>query len=129
MHQATLAGLALALSCASAVTLAAPQTPAAGASADNTRVNQRDRQDAASTPQHQSNDSSDRKLLAAARRSVVKDKSLSTSAHNIKMMVASGAVTLRGPVNTADEKARIENLVKQVPGVQAVDNQLDVKAH
>jgi osmotically-inducible protein OsmY len=128
MHTAKLAGLMLALSCASAVTLAAPQSTEPGAQPDNTRVNQRDRQDAASTPQHQANDASDRKLLAATRRAVVKDKSLSTTAHNVKMMVASGAVTLRGPVKTADEKAKVESLVKQVPGVQSVDNQLDVKA-
>jgi osmotically-inducible protein OsmY len=67
------------------------------------------------------------KLAAAVRRAIVKDKSLSTSAHNVKLVAASGVVTLRGPVNTANEKARIESIARGVSGVTRVDNELDVK--
>lgn len=102
----------------------APQDNAA--KVDNTRVNARDRDGAASTPQKQTNAKADRELLAAVRKSVVNDKSLSVSAHNVKMLVADGAVTLRGPVASADEKSKVETLVKQVGGVSSVDNQLDI---
>jgi osmotically-inducible protein OsmY len=109
--------------------LAGPTAFAAGQDAkpDNSAINARDKNGAASTPQKQSNAKADRELLAAVRKSVVHDKSLSTSAHNVKLMVADGAVTLRGPVASADEKTKVEALVKQVNGVTSVDNQLDVK--
>jgi hyperosmotically inducible protein len=101
----------------------------APANTDNTRVNARDKDGASVTPQNQSNAAADRKLLAAVRRAIVKDKSLSTTAHNVKIMTANGAVTLRGPVKTDDEKSRIGTLVKQLDGVTNVDNELDVKAN
>ena len=61
------------------------------------------------------------------RRVIVKDTSLSTSAHNVKLVAAQGSVTLRGPVKNADEKAKVEADVKAVSGVSSVDNQLDAK--
>jgi len=61
------------------------------------------------------------------RRAIVKDTSLSTSAHNVKLVAAQGSVTLRGPVKNADEKAKVEADVKAVSGVSSVDNQLDAK--
>lgn len=108
----------------------APNKPATGmssASADNSKMNARDRSDAASTPQTQNNNAADRKLLAKVRHAIVNDKSLSMMAHNVKIMVRSGAVTLRGPVNSEAEKAGVENVAKQVAGVSNIDNQLDIK--
>lgn len=96
--------------------------------ADNTEMNARDKDGATKTPQDQTNTVPDRKLLAAVRRAVVDDKSLSVKAHNIKIMVTGGAVTLRGPTDSADETTKIEALVKGVKGVTKVDNQLDIKA-
>ncbi|GGC73433.1 hypothetical protein GCM10011396_20760 [Undibacterium terreum] len=90
-------------------------------------MNARDRSDAASTPQTQNNNAADRKLLAKVRHAIVNDKSLSMMAHNVKIMVRSGAVTLRGPVNSEAEKAGVENVAKQVAGVSNIDNQLDIK--
>jgi hyperosmotically inducible protein len=95
--------------------------------ADNTEMNERDKSGATKTPQDQTDKVPDRKLLAAVRRAVVDDKSLSTKAHNIKIMVKSGAVTLRGPVDSSDETAKVEAIAKGVRGVMKVDNQLDVK--
>jgi hyperosmotically inducible periplasmic protein len=95
--------------------------------ADNTGVNVRDRGAATDTPQTQPNNEADRKLLAAVRRAVVGEKSLSTSAHNVKIIVKAGVVTLRGPVKTDDEKASVQKLAQQVAGVSSVENQLDVK--
>ncbi|WP_295994432.1 BON domain-containing protein [Rugamonas sp.] len=100
-----------------------------GASTTNTRLNTRDKNNTADTPQAQSNSKADRDLLAAVRRTVVKDKSLSTLAHNVKIMVANGAVTLRGPVHDDAEKSKIETLAKQVNGVASVENDLDIKTN
>jgi osmotically-inducible protein OsmY len=48
-------------------------------------------------------------------------------AHNIKLVASAGVVTLRGPVETAAEKARIEQLASAAPGVSSVRNELDIK--
>ncbi len=91
-------------------------------------MNVRDKSGATQTPQTQANSSeADRKLLAAIRRAVVGDKTLSKSAHNVKIVTKDGVVTLRGPVTSEDEKGRVEKLAQQVAGVASVENQLDVK--
>jgi len=96
--------------------------------ADNTGMNERDRSGATQTPQDQSNAAADRELLAAVRREIVDDDALSTSAHNIKILVKDGVVTLRGPVSNADEKSKIETLAHQVQGVASVENELDINS-
>lgn len=126
----------LALTCVSALATEPPPDVATAAPAsqgqssprvDNTHINQRDKGGATKTPQDQTNRAQDRKLLAAVRRAIVGDKSLSTMAHNVKVLVEGGAVTLRGPVKNADEKAKIESLAKQIKGITTTDNQLNVK--
>ncbi|MEO7072636.1 MAG: BON domain-containing protein [Rhodanobacter sp.] len=99
----------------------------ANAAADNTVVNQRDRSTQALTPMDQPNTKVDIKLAADVRSAIVKDDALSVWAHNLKLVAADGVVTLRGPVANAQEKARVQSLVGAVPGVERVDNQLDVK--
>jgi hyperosmotically inducible protein len=95
--------------------------------ADNTDMNVRDKSGATLTPQKQTNRKADRNLLAAVRRAVVRDKTLSTSAHNVKIVAKDGVVTLRGPVRSEREKDKVEKLAQQVAGVASVENQLDVK--
>ena len=133
---ATLMSLTLALSCGSTFAADRPAdskttTPAAQGQAtpgaDNTKMNVRDKSGATQTPQKQTNRTADRKLLAAVRRAVMRDKSLSTSAHNVKIVTKDGVVTLRGPVKSAEEKSKVEKLAQQVAGVASVENQLDVK--
>lgn len=97
--------------------------------ADNTELNRRDKSDGALTPQKQSNSESDIKTLAAVRSAIVDDDSLSTLAHNVKIIVANGVVTLRGPVKNANEKVRVEELARKVAGASRIDNQLDIDAH
>ena len=126
----------LALTCTSAMAIesapdvakppAAPQGQTS-TRADNTHINERDKGNATKTPQDQSNRAQDRELLAAVRRAIVGDKSLSSMAHNVKVLVADGTVTLRGPVKSTEEKTKIESLAKQIKGITAADNQLDVK--
>ena len=117
---------ALGASWASAQT--APQGQATPA-ADNTQMNNRDKGDPAQTPQTQSNAKADRELLASVRRTIVKDKSLSVTAHNIKILVEGGVVTLRGPVKSDEEKSKVESLAKSVAGVTSVDNKVDIKTN
>lgn len=106
----------------------APQGQATPA-ADNTKMNNRDKGDPAQTPQTQSNAKADRELLASVRRTIVKDKSLSVTAHNIKILVEGGVVTLRGPVKSDEEKSKVESLAKSVAGVTSVDNKVDIKTN
>lgn len=127
----------LALTCVSAMAVDRPpdasKAPVAAqgqtsTSVDNTNINERDKGGATKTPQNQSNSKQDRNLLAAVRRAIVGDKSLSTMAHNVKVLVEGGVVTLRGPVKNESEKAKVESLAKRVKGITSTDNQLDVKA-
>lgn len=96
--------------------------------ADNTGKNERDRDNKTLTPGDQSNKPEDRKLTQAIRQAVMKDKSLTMTAKNVKIITAEGKVTLRGPVNTAEEKTKINELAKAAAGTVPVDNQLEVKA-
>ena len=96
--------------------------------ADNTAKNERDRDKKTVTPGDQSETPEDRKLTQAIRQAVVKDPSLTMTAKNVKIITAKGKVTLRGPVNTAEEKTKINDLAKAAAGQTPVDNQLEVKA-
>ena len=77
--------------------------------ADNTKVNQRDRNQNEPTADQQKENSSDRELARQIRRAVVKDKALSTDAHNVKIIAQNGTVTLKGAVKSDEEKQAIES--------------------
>jgi hyperosmotically inducible protein len=95
--------------------------------ADNTAINARDRSDEAKTSGDQSNTPADLKITQEIRRALMKDGQLSTTAKNIKVITANGQVTLRGPVKTVQEKAKISELARSAAqGAQVVD-ELDVK--
>ncbi|MEO7323962.1 MAG: BON domain-containing protein [Dokdonella sp.] len=116
-------GIAVLMAFAIGAQAADPPTTTA---ADNTRVNKRDADHATTTPTDQPNNSADVKFAADVRSAIYKDKTLSTKAHNVKLVAADGVVTLRGPVASADEKAKVEAIVGSVAGVKRVDNELDV---
>src|SRR5277367_22178 len=86
-----------------------PQSPAP----DNTKVNQGDQNKSNPTADQQSENKSDRDITQQIRQSVINDKSLSTYAHNVKIVSQNGAVTLRGPVRSDDEKHAIEAMAAQ----------------
>jgi osmotically-inducible protein OsmY len=104
-----------------------PATPVASASADNTKMNERDKSPETIKPTDQPNDSVDIKLAAAVRQAIVNDKALSSTAHNVKLIAANGVVTLRGPVKSQSEKDHVGQRVAGVTGVSKVENQLDVE--
>ena len=94
---------------------------------DNTGKNERDRSGETKTSGDQSNSSQDIKITGDVRRAIVKDNSLTSTAKNVKIITAGGIVTLRGPVNSAEEKSKIEQLATAAAGGAKVDNQLEVK--
>jgi osmotically-inducible protein OsmY len=96
--------------------------------ADNTAKNERDSSGETKTSGDQSNSPEDIKITADIRRAVVADKKLSITAKNVKIITANGMVTLRGPVDSAEEKATIAQLAKSAAGAAKIDNQLEVKA-
>jgi len=79
------------------------------------------------TADQQKENTSDRELTATIRRAVVADKSLSTYGHNVKIIVTGGAVTLKGPVHSEDEKQNIAKKAADVVGQSKVTNQITVK--
>ena len=109
-----------------AVSVWAPATRAADYPADNSGKNVRDRQDSSKTPGDQSNSKSDVAITQAIRKAVVADKELSTNAHNVKIITTNGMVTLRGPVNSPEEKSKVAAKAKSVAGVKSVDNKLEI---
>jgi hyperosmotically inducible periplasmic protein len=95
---------------------------------DNTAVNKRDRDPAEATADQQKMNSADRTLTAKIRRSIVSDKSLSTYAHNVKVISQNGTVTLKGPVHSDDEATTIVSKATYEAGSSyKVVNQLTVK--
>jgi hyperosmotically inducible protein len=95
-------------------------------SADNSAMNERDRGHANLTPMDQSNKPQDVSISRQIRHALVDDKQLSTEAKNVKIITIDGAVTLRGPVKNAQERADIEAKAAQVAGEANVHNQLEV---
>lgn len=120
MRAQTLSALAFALCLA-----AGPTTGHAG-DAENTGINVRDRDPSKVTVFDQGGSEADRQISASIRKAVVDDDSLSMNAHNVKIITSEGVVTLRGPVDSAAEKASIEAKAQSVPGVAKVDSQLEV---
>lgn len=95
---------------------------------DNTKVNTRDRAASAKTADQQSNEKADLDLAKQIRQAIVADKSLSTYAHNIKVITNAGNVTLKGPVHTAAEKSAVEAKAVEIAGAGKVSNQISVTA-
>jgi osmotically-inducible protein OsmY len=104
-----------------AVAPAIAQTPA-----DNTKVNTRDRDKAAVTADQQKDNALDRDLTQRIRRALVQDKSLSSYAHNVKVITQGLQVTLKGPVRSEDEKQRVEQKATEMAGAGHVTNQMSV---
>ena len=94
---------------------------------DNSAKNERDRSGETKTSGDQSNSSQDIKTTAAIRRAIVKDDSLTMTAKNVKIITAGGVVTLRGPVKSAEEKTKIEQIATSAAGGAKIDNQLEIK--
>ena len=95
---------------------------------DNSKVNKRDKSNGSVTADQQKMNPVDRTLTANIRKSIMADKNLSTYAHNVKIISRDGMVTLKGPVNSADEvKTIVAKAVEVTGSADKVSNQLSVK--
>ena len=103
--------------------------PLAQIAPDNTGRNVRDRDGATFTAGDQSESKVDRTLTQQIRKAVVADKSLSTTAKNVKIITRNGIVTLRGPVKSSEEKKRLETKAQRLAGTSNVENQLEIIRH
>ena len=126
MHSRSLAlvlsgAVLIGLSSATGSILAQTSTPQ-----DNTKVNTRDRAEGAVTADQQKENPADRDLAQKIRRSVTRDKTLSTYAHNVKIVAQGGQVTLKGPVRSAQEKQDIEAKAVEVAGAGHVVNEISI---
>jgi hyperosmotically inducible protein len=91
------------------------------------KVNERDRSKDEPTADQQKENRSDRDITQQIRQSIMNDKSLSTYAHNVKIITQNGQVTLKGPVRSEDEKKTVEAKATEVAGENKVTSELDIK--
>src|SRR5436305_7961129 len=118
--------LALGLLMGGGVTHVFAQEPKPAAP-DNTKVNKRDRSKTEPTADQAKENPNDRDIMQKIRKSVVDDKSLSTYAHNVKIVSQHGKVTLKGPVRSEEEKKTVEQKATDVAGAGNVTNEITVK--
>jgi hyperosmotically inducible periplasmic protein len=91
---------------------------------DNTKQN---KDQTSPTAEQQKMNPADRAITQKIRKAIHEDKSLSTYAHNIKIITQDGKVTLRGPVRSEDERSNLEAKAASVAGQENVTNQLEIK--
>lgn len=92
---------------------------------DNTGVNVRDREGATLTPVDQGTSEADVERTRKIRSTITSTDGMSMQARNVKVITRDGAVTLRGPVESAQERAAIEAIAREA-GATRVDNQLEI---
>jgi hyperosmotically inducible protein len=95
---------------------------------DNTKINKRDRNQGRPTADQQKQNRPDEEITRDIRRSITKDKGLSTYARNIKIITQNGNVTLRGPARSEQEKKAIEGKASEVAGASHVKSEIEIAA-
>jgi hyperosmotically inducible protein len=93
--------------------------------ADNSKTNSQPGNKTQAADQAKNN-KSDLQLMKEIRRAVVKDKSLSTYAHNVKIIASGGKVTLKGPVKSAEEKTAVAQKATEIAGAANVTDELTI---
>jgi hyperosmotically inducible periplasmic protein len=105
-----------------------PATASDATAADNTKQNSSEQNKNTETAEKQSNSKDDLALTQKIRQAVMKDGSLSMNAKNVKIIAQDGKITLKGPVDSQQEKDTIGAAAGEIAGKDKVDNQLEVKA-
>jgi hyperosmotically inducible protein len=95
---------------------------------DNSSINARDRSSSEPTADQQKENRSDLQMAQQIRQALVKDKSLSTYGHNIKVIAQNGKVTLKGPVHSEQEKDAIISKAAAIAGQSNIADEIDVVA-
>lgn len=80
------------------------------------------------TPLDQSNDPEDLAVTQRIRQALIAQETLSIDAKNLKVITINGQVTLRGQVESAEEKSRVEDMVRTMAGGANTVSQIEVKA-
>lgn len=80
------------------------------------------------TADQQSNAATDRTITQNIRKALMANTSLSTYAHNVKIVTRDGMVTLKGPVKSDDEKQKVVAAAGEVVDPSKIDDQLTVKS-
>jgi osmotically-inducible protein OsmY len=125
MHQHRGRRVVAAVALASAL-LAPAFSAGAQTAPDNTKTNKQDRAKSAATADQQKENAGDRQITQKIRQALMDDKSLSTYAHNVKVIAQDGQVTLKGPVRSESEKKTIEAKAIDVAGAGHVTNQISI---
>jgi hyperosmotically inducible protein len=94
---------------------------------DNTAVNKVDRNPSEPTADQGGNKKTDIETTRSIRKAIVADGSLSTYAHNVKIIAQDGRVTLKGTVHTESEKEKIAAKATAIAGAENVVNKINVK--
>lgn len=76
----------------------------------------------------QGNNDSDLNTTARIRKDLLKRDDLSISAHNVTIVTSNGRVTLRGTVQSEDEKRIVAEVAQSTASPGNIDNQLEVTA-
>ena len=106
-----------------------PRDPSSDSTAaDNTKRNASEQNKNTETAEKQSPSKDDLALTQKVRQAVMKDGSLSMNAKNAKIIAQDGKITLKGPVDSQQEKDTIGAAAGEIAGKDKVDNQLEVKA-
>ncbi|RYZ89492.1 MAG: BON domain-containing protein [Proteobacteria bacterium] len=69
----------------------------------------------------------DMELTRKIRQILMRDRTLSASAKNVKIISQNGKVTLKGLVRTGDEEAAVLSHAQSIAGPGQVDDQLDIR--
>lgn len=104
-----------------------PTGQQASPAADNSKMNQRDQSRNEPTADQQKDNRTDRDITRQIRQSIVADDSLSTYAHNVKVITQNGQVTLKGPVRSEDEKQAVTSKATAIVGENKVTDNLSIK--
>jgi osmotically-inducible protein OsmY len=126
LRSTLVASAAIALLCLPGAPSAVPAFAQAG-TAQTAPDNSNQNKNHAETADNQTNAKSDRLTTQKIRKAIMADKSLSTYAHNVKIVTTDGAVTLKGPVQSEDEKQKVASEAASVVGPDKVTNELTVK--
>jgi len=93
----------------------------------NRAKNRRDRDSRTLTPLDQGSSKSDTEITAQIRKDIIAGHDMSLNGKNIKIITLNGLVTLRGAVNSTEEKSKIAEIAQRQVGAHNLSNQLEVK--
>lgn len=97
---------------------------------NNTKMNERDRNEKKVTPMDQMKGSkNDVRITQLVRKELMDHEELSVDAQNVKIVTLDGVVTLRGPVKSEQEKQTVSACAKGVAGAANVKNELEIASN